>query len=263
MIESVLQHLPADHPWADRIHYFDCVESTNTLAKEMAKNGAPHGTVLIADRQTAGRGRLGRSFLSPGGIGIYMSVILRYDCQATDLMHLTCACGVHLCNAVESILQVRPGIKWTNDLVYEKKKLAGILTELIFTGSGICAIVGIGLNCNQFPEDFDPTIRSIATSATMITKQRPNRGQFIAQILQQLHTMDGRLFAQQEELMAQYRKDCITLGQSVSILQGDTAEHGTAIDVLSDGALLVRFDDGHEQIVNSGEVSIRGMYSYV
>lgn len=263
MIDSILKYLPSDHPWADRIHFFDCVESTNTLAKEMANSGAPHGTVLIADRQTAGRGRLGRSFLSPGGMGIYMSVILRYDCQATELMHLTCACGVHLCNAVESVLQVRPDIKWINDLVYHKKKLAGILTELVFTGNQICAIVGIGLNCSQKPEDFDPQIRNIATSARMITGQQPNRGQLIAQMLRELHAMDLRLLTHKHALMAQYREDCITLGQSISILQNEAVRHGTAMDILPDGALLVRFDDGSESAVNSGEVSIRGMYGYI
>lgn len=263
MVQSILQHLPIDHPWADRIHYFDCVESTNTLAKEMAKAGVPHGTVLIADRQTAGRGRLGRSFLSPGGMGIYMSVILRYDCQVTDLMHLTCACGVHLCNAVETQLQLRPGIKWINDLVYERKKLAGILTELVFTGSQVCAIVGIGLNCCQAQEDIDPQIRSVATSIAMITGQQPHREPLVAQILQELRTMDQQLLTHREVLMAQYRQDCITLGQRISILQNDTVQHGTAMDILSDGALLVQFDDGREGTVNSGEVSIRGMYGYV
>lgn len=263
MIDSVLKHLPAGHPWADRIHYFDCVESTNTLAKEMARAGAPHGTVLIADRQTAGRGRMGRSFLSPGGMGIYMSVVLRYDCEAADLMHLTCACGVHLCNAVESVLQVRPGIKWINDLVYEKKKLAGILTELVFTGSQVCAIVGIGLNCCQNPEDFDPLIRDIATSAAIITGRPPNRGLLLSQILQELLSMDQRLLSHREELMTQYRQDCITIGQSVSVLQNETVQHGKAVEILSDGTLLVQFDDGSERTVNSGEVSIRGMYGYV
>ena len=263
MMESIVQYFPCNHPWQDRIHYFDCVESTNTLAKEMAKKGAPHGTVLIADRQTAGRGRLGRSFLSPGGMGIYMSVILRYQCQAADLMHLTCACGVAVCDAVESVLQIRPGIKWINDLVYDGKKLAGILTELVFTENDICAIVGIGLNCGQTPDDFDPQIRSIATSAAIITGQPANREQLIAHILQQLHSMDSQLLTQREKLIAQYRQDCITIGQYVSILQGDAITHGTAVDILSDGALLVRFQDGSERAVNSGEVSIRGFYGYV
>lgn len=263
MIHTILQHLPREHPWADRIHYFDSTESTNTLAKEMAKNGAPHGTVLIADRQTAGRGRLGRSFLSPGGMGIYMSVILRYRCEAADLMHLTCACGVHLCNAVESLLQIRPGIKWINDLVYDRKKLAGILTELVFTGNEICAIVGIGLNCCQTPADFDPQIRDIAASIAMITGQVPDRGKLIAQILQELRIMDQHLLLHKDATMAAYRADCITLGQNVCILQNDNVQHGVALDILPDGALLVQLADGTQRAVNSGEVSIRGMYGYV
>ena len=256
-------YLSTSYPWKDRLHHFDCVESTNTLAKEMAKNGAPHGTVLIADRQTAGRGRLGRSFHSPARQGIYMSVILRYRCKAEDLMHLTCACGVAVCDALEPILNTRPGIKWINDLVYNRKKLAGILTELVFTGDEICAIVGIGINCCQNPEDFDPSIRSIATSVAMITGQAPNREQLIAAILEQLVLMDQQLLSNRSKLMERYRADCITLGQSVSVLQNEIAEHGTALNVRDDGALLVRFDDGSERAVNAGEVSVRGMYGYV
>lgn len=256
-------YLSPSHPWKDRLHIFDCVDSTNTLAKEMAKAGAPHGTVLIADRQAAGRGRLGRSFLSPAGQGIYMSVILRYRCKAEDLMHLTCACGVALCDALEPVLHNRPGIKWINDLVYDRKKLAGILTELVFTGDEICAIVGIGINCRQAPGDFDPSIRSIATSVAMITGQKPDREQLTASILEQLVLLDQQLLTNRSHWMERYRADCITLGQKVSVLQNDTAEHGTALSVLDDGALLVRFDDGSERAVNSGEVSVRGMYGYV
>ncbi|MBE6959541.1 MAG: biotin--[acetyl-CoA-carboxylase] ligase [Ruminococcaceae bacterium] len=263
MIDSVLKYLPHNHPWADKIHYFDCVESTNTLAKDMARAGAPHGTVLIADRQTAGRGRLGRSFLSPGGMGIYMSVILRYHCTPEELMHLTCACGVHVCNGIEAVLQLRPGIKWINDLVCGQRKLAGILTELIITCSEVCAIVGIGLNCSQKTDDFDPQIRSLATSLAMITGQQPDRSQLIAGILQELLLMDRRLLSEKEALMAAYRTDCITIGQSVCVVQNESARHGKALDVLPDGALLVQFDDGSRRAVNSGEVSIRGMYGYI
>lgn len=255
--------LPDHHPWHDRIHYFDCVESTNTLAKEMACSGAPHGTVLIADRQSAGRGRLGRTFLSPGGVGIYMSIILRYRCTAEELMHLTCACGVYLCDALEPALNARPGIKWINDLVYNGKKLAGILTELVFNGDEICAIVGIGLNCCQKDTDFDPSIRDIATSVAMITDQMPDRHQIAAEILVQLSKMDALLLSDQQQLMARYRQDCITLNQPICILQNDAISYGTAVDILPNGTLLVRLADGSEKAVNSGEVSIRGMYGYV
>ena len=229
----------------------------------MAKQGAPHGTVLIAHRQTAGRGRLGRSFLSPAGQGIYMSVILRYQCNAEDLMHLTCACGVSLCNAMESALHIRPGIKWINDLVVDRKKLAGILVELVFTGKEICAIVGMGINCCQQLDDFDPSIRSIATSIAMITGASPNCEQLAAAILEQLAVMDTQLLSHRDLLLEQYRSDCITLGQQICVLQNDVPAYGQAIGIGTDGALLVRFEDGSERAINSGEVSIRGMYGYV
>ena len=97
----------------------------------------------------------------------------------------------------------------------------------------------------------------------MITGQRPHRGALIAQILQELLIMDRQLLTHRDPLMAQYRMDCITIGQSISIMQNDTVQHGTALDILPDGALLVHFDDGRECAVNSGEVSIRGMYGYI
>ena len=94
MKEHILHDLPGDHPWQNQIYWFDSIDSTNTRAKQMAADGAPHGTVLIADHQTGGRGRLGRTFQSPSGMGIYMSVILRPQCRPEHLMHLTCAAAV-------------------------------------------------------------------------------------------------------------------------------------------------------------------------
>ena len=156
MIASILNRLPEDFPWKHSIQYFPTIDSTNTRAKLLAAQGAPHGTVLIAGHQSGGRGRMGRSFHSPEGMGIYLSVILRPDCPATDLMHLTCAAGVAMCDAVEAAAGFRPGIKWTNDLIWGKRKLGGILTELSLKSDGTAdyAVVGIGINCCQQPEDF-------------------------------------------------------------------------------------------------------------
>ena len=263
MVHKIKQLLPGDHPWQNQIHHFACVESTNTLAKEMAKQGAPHGTVLIADSQTGGRGRLGRHFHSPADMGIYMSVILRYGCKAEKLMHLTCACGVSICDAVAECIGIRPGIKWTNDLVHQGKKLGGILTELVFCGEEICAIVGIGLNCSQNPTDFDQEIRPIAASLTMISDQKVAREQVAAAMIRHLLQMDAQLLADPKAIMERYRKDCITIGKEISLLRGDTVRHGIALEVEDDGALLVRFIDGSTEAVQSGEVSVRGMYGYV
>ena len=116
---------------------------------------------------------MGRSFLSPGGVGVYMSVILRPNCTPDKLMHLTCATAVAMCDAVEQAAGFRPGIKWTNDLVSKRKKLAGILTEMSLdaTGKVAYAVVGIGVNCCQKPEDFAPEIRDMAGSLSMIAEQ--------------------------------------------------------------------------------------------
>jgi len=255
--------LPGDHPWQNQIILLDSVESTNTLAKEMAKNGAPHGTVLLAQQQTGGRGRLGRRFHSPAGMGIYMSVILRYPCKPEALMHLTCACAVSVCDAVTEIAGFRPEIKWINDLVVGQKKLAGILTELVITGQETCAIVGIGLNVCQNPMDFDPEIRTIATSLRQILDREVAREALFDAIVQKIYEMDKTLMTHRTAIMDRYRAGCITVGKYISVLRGEEVRHGQALSITDDGALLVRFDDGNMQEVNSGEVSIRGMYGYV
>ena len=266
MKEQILSFLPPDFSWGQNLHYFDCIESTNTLAKTMAAQGAPHGTILIADRQTGGRGRLGRSFHSPGGTGIYMSVILRPQCAPQDLMHLTCASGLALCDAVEKCAGIRACVKWPNDLVVEKKKLAGILTELgldAATGSVSYAIVGIGINCCQSAEDFPPEIRDIATSVSMVTHRSVSRPQLAAAMLEELYKMDQILLSEKKDLMKRYRKDCLTLGKTISVIQNDVTRRGKAVDIDDDGALLVEFSPGNVEIVNSGEVSVRGLYGYL
>ena len=265
MISSILANLPADFPWKDRIHWFEAIDSTNTRAKELAAQGAPHGTVLIADSQTGGRGRLGRSFHSPAGSGIYLSVILRPQCHGPELMHLTCATGTAMCDAIESVCGLRPGIKWTNDLVYDKRKLGGILTELSLDSSGklAFAVVGIGINCCQKVADFPEDIRHIATSLFLETGNTVDRSHVIGAMLSVLEQMSKKLLSQKEAIMARYRKDCITVGQDISLVAGDDIRHGRAVGIDSEGALLVRFADGHTEAVNFGEVSIRGMYGYI
>ena len=249
------------HPWGSRILWFDTIDSTNTQAKLLAAQGAPHGTVLIADHQTGGRGRLGRQFLSPAGTGIYMSVILRPNCPPGELMHLTCAAAVAACNAVEAAAGFRPGIKWTNDLVYKNRKLAGILTELSLSPRGTVAwaVIGIGINCLQTESDFDPSIRSFAGSVAMFASC--DRAKVAAALVEAFENMD---LSQKASLMAQYRTDCITLGREISLVRADgEARHGRAVDLDEDGALIVEFAPGVRETVNSGEVSIRGLYGYV
>ena len=262
----IKENLPGDHPWQNHIHWFDTIDSTNTRAKELAIAGAPEGTVVAAGSQSAGRGRLGRSFQSPEHAGVYMSVILRPNCPPAQLMHLTCAVAVAMCDAVEAAYGFRPGIKWTNDLVYEGKKLGGILTELCLNpknGLVDAAIVGVGINCRQERSDFDPSIRDMACSARMILGKDVDRNRLIGEMIRAMACCDRDLLTGQEEMLRRYRRDCVTLGKEISIVRGEEVRHGVALDLDSDGGLIVRLDSGEIQTVSSGEVSIRGLYGYI
>ena len=263
MLLTDIQKLLPGHPWADRIQYFDTIGSTNNEAKRMALGGAPHGTVLIADHQTGGRGRMGRSFHSPAGKGLYLSVILRPQCPPQELMHLTCAAAVSACSAVEKAVGLRPGIKWTNDLVCGSRKLGGILTELVVLPEQCVAVVGIGINCCQQESDFPEEIRHMAGSLSMVTGKSIDRANLAAALIDGLYRMDETLLTGKSEMLHRYRRDCVTLGKDISILRADEVRYGHAVSIDDEGALVVRFPDGHTEAVSSGEVSIRGMYGYI
>ena len=266
MKNLILQNMKESCQWQDSLLWFDSIDSTNTRAKELAAQGTPHGTVLIADHQTGGRGRRGRSFHSPAGTGIYMSVILRPDCTPDRLMHLTCATAVAMCDAVENACGIRPGIKWTNDLVYGRRKLAGILTELGLTSRGTVdyAIIGIGINCCQTESDFPEDIRDIAGSLHSVSGKDIDRAKVAAAMLDALYVMSSELLRSKESILDRYRADCMTLGKEVSVVKADgSVRHGAALDIDSEGALVVKLSDGSTEAVNSGEVSVRGMYGYV
>ena len=266
MKEQILSQLSTECPWRDTLYWYDTIDSTNTKAKALAKDGAPHGTVLIAGSQTGGRGRLGRSFSSPAGMGVYLSVILRPNCPPEDLMHLTCAAAVAMCDAVERTAGIHPRIKWTNDLVFEKKKLGGILTELCpdpNTALVDYGIIGIGINCCQTKLDFPSDIQNIAASLSMVSGKTIRPSCLAAAMIEALVDMDRTLFTEKEHIMDRYRKDCITLGQDILLVRGEDSLYGTAVDLDAEGGLIVRFADGSVKTVTSGEVSVRGMYGYI
>ena len=266
MKETILSLVSPEYPWKNYFHWLEETGSTNDDLKVLARKGAPHGTVLIADRQSGGHGRMGRSFHSPGGVGIYFSILLRPQCSPGQLMHLTCATAVAMCDAVEAAAGFRPGIKWTNDLVCGKRKLGGILTELGLSANGTVdyAIIGIGINCCQKEEDFAPEIQGIAASLSMVTERDIDRTKVAAAMMDSLHKMDTILLTEKAAILDRYRRDCITIGQEISLLRvGEEVRHGKAVDMDDEGALLVAFPDGHTETVNSGEVSVRGMYGYL
>lgn len=262
MKHTILSHLPGDFPW--QVHWFQTIDSTNSEAKRMALSGAPHGTVLIAGHQSGGRGRMGRSFSSPAGMGLYLSVILRPQCTAQTLMHLTCAAGIAASNAVSKVCHIYPGLKWINDLVVQNKKLGGILTEMSVdakTGLVEYAIIGIGINCLHAAEDFPPELRQVAISLKMCGCQ-PDMGKLAAGLIVSLYEMNDALH-DRAAVMAAYRRNCITLGKEIAMLKSGQTQLGTALDVDDAGALVVQLPDGSVQTVNSGEVSVRGLYGYI
>lgn len=265
MQNQILSHLSPRYPWRENLTYFPEIDSTNNRLKLLAAQGAPQGTALVAGHQTGGRGRKGRSFFSPEGVGIYLSILLRPRCEAVQLMHLTCATAVAMCDALQGVTGLRPGIKWTNDIVFGSRKLSGILTELGFTPQGELdyAVIGIGVNCCQQETDFPPEIRDMAGSLAMMTGKEIDRAQVAAAMLDSLFQMNETLLTGKEAMFTRYRKDCITLGHPVSLVRGEEVRHALAETVDEAGALVVRYPDGHREAVNSGEVSVRGMYGYL
>ncbi len=266
MKQTILSHLPGDHPWQSHIFCYDTIPSTNDLAKTMAKNGAAHGSVIIAKSQTAGRGRMGRSFHAPMGLGIYFSLILRPNCRPEELMHLTCATAVAMCNAIERCSGYRPGVKWINDLIGNKKKIGGILTELSInskTGLVDWAVIGIGINCLHTREDFPPELHKIATSLLEVTGKQICPEHLAAYMILALYDMQEKLLTQRCAIMTQYRKDCVTLHQDVLLICGEETQTGKALDVDEDGGLVVEFPDGTVKTVQSGEASVRNFCGYV
>lgn len=264
MKSEIIFHLPKDFPWSSNILYFDSIDSTNTYAKLIAAQGACHGTVVVAGSQTSGRGRMGRSFHSPENCGIYLSVILRPDCPASQLMHLTCAAGVAMCDALQESANIRPGIKWINDLVLGSKKIGGILTELSMHSDGHVdyAVVGIGINCNQAASDFPCELQKIATSLFSATGRIIDLPKLAAAMIYHLKSMSDTMLANQKRIMERYASDCVTLQKEVVIHTAGGVRRGYAYGIDNEGALLVRFSDGSCNAISSGEASVRGMYGY-
>ncbi len=231
----------------------------------MAKAGAPEGTVLVAGNQTSGRGRMGRHFCSPEGMGVYLSAILRPKCKPVECMHLTCAAAVAMCKAVERVSGVKPGVKWINDLVTQKRKLGGILTEIAVdykTGQIDYCVVGVGINCLQSREDFPEELQDLATSIAIVSGKAVHPAVLAAAMTEELWRLSDTLLSQKEQTMALYRESCITLGKDVVLLHGGERREGRAVDLNEDGCLVVEFPDGHTEAIGSGEVSVRGMDGY-
>lgn len=246
------------------VRCFDVLDSTNTYLKELALNGAPNGLAVLAEQQTAGRGRMDRRFQSPKGMGLYLSVLLRPELPPERLLPVTALAGVAVCGAVERLCGERPGLKWPNDPVLHGRKLAGILTELTVDGDGKLALVlGIGINVRQGREDFSPDVAEIATSLRM-EGLAVSREALAAALLRELDKMYRALLAGELDPWREaYRQDCVNLGRPVQLLYPGGRKQAVALDIDEEFGLVVRLEDGEVTVVRSGEVSVRGLYGYV
>lgn len=249
----------ASCPWAGQVQLLEEVDSTNTRAKQLAAQGAPHGTVVIAGRQSGGRGRLGRQFSSPNG-GVYLSVLLRPQEAASELLHLTAAVAVAVRRAISDCCDLQTDIKWMNDLLIDGKKVCGILTELATeAGSGMLeyAVIGMGINCNTRMEDFPEDVRSKAASLCSARGRTINPNELASALVRRLYEMDACLQTQRANYLAEYAAACITIGKDVLLLRGGESREAHALGIDAHGGLLVRYADGTTATVNAGEVSVR------
>jgi len=237
------------------IHYFDTLPSTNDLAKELGARGAPEGTLVVAEGQSRGRGRLGREWNSPPGVGLYVSVLLRPPLPPADLPQITLTAGVAVVRALRQAGGVTAGIKWPNDLVLAGKKLGGILTEMETESDRIShLVVGLGLNVNnrQFPAE----LADLATSLALTTGRTFSRLRILQVWLEELESLYQRFLAREFAAILEEWKDyTVTLGRAVRVRQGAVEICGQALEVAADGALLVRTRSGEVVRVISGEIA--------
>ena len=244
----------------------DAIDSTNTECKRRAMAGAPHGLVVLSEEQSGGRGRRGRSFQSPRGRGLYLSVLLRPNLSLAEVNDFTTWVAVAVCDGIEAACGVRPQIKWTNDLILGGKKLCGILTELGLeseTHSLQYLVTGIGVNVNHAPEDFDEEVRSIATSLSMYLGKPVRRAALAVEIIRALDKMYAGFPQNKQEYLARYRADCMTIGKEIQVITPTSRQEAKALAIDDEFRLVVEFPDGTQTALSAGEVSVRGMYGYV
>nr|WP_288302574.1 biotin--[acetyl-CoA-carboxylase] ligase [uncultured Anaerotignum sp.] len=242
------------------IYFYEETDTTNNRARELALEGAPEGTLVVAEKQTAGRGRRGKVWESPLGTGIWMSLVLRPQIAPAEASVLTLLCGLATAEAIEAETGLSAGIKWPNDILINGKKAVGILTEMDCEMSEVHFVIpGIGINVNT--ASFPPEIAEIATSLYLECGKTVSRRRLVHRVLERLeeHYETFLRTGSFAAMLEDYRKHCITLGKEVHVL-GREPFFAEALDITPEGELLVRrADNGKEEVVFSGEVSIRGV----
>jgi BirA family biotin operon repressor/biotin-[acetyl-CoA-carboxylase] ligase len=242
----------------NEIVYFDKTESTNKAAKELAKKGAEEGIIVIAGEQTKGRGRLDRKWLSAPDKNILMSLLLRPELPPSKAFLLTMMTSIAIVKAIKKETGLNTLIKWPNDIYYNNKKLAGILTELNSDRKGIkYTIIGIGLNVNLDPDNYIE-IREIATSLYKETGKIIFRNNLLRRILIEIEKEYNLLKRNKiNEIRREWTKRSMVLGKSVTLSGDDYSEEGIAESINEDGSLILIKSDGKRKTIVCGDISLR------
>lgn len=242
------------------IHLFRTVDSTNDEAMALAARGALEGTVVIADAQERGRGRMGRSWTSPPGVGVYLSVILRPAIQPHDAPALSLLGAVAVAEAIEEVAGVAAGVKWPNDLIVRGRKVGGILGEVAAETSHLHYVVlGIGINVNQTEASFEGELRHTATSLRIEAGRLVDRTAMIRSLCESLDRWYNCFLSEGlAPIIERLRQCCLTLGQKVVARSGDQQLCGLAVDLDHAGALLIRDADQRLYRLIAGDVTLTG-----
>lgn len=238
----------------------DTVDSTNRYLKSLANDGAPSGTVVVADEQTKGRGRRGRSFASPKHKGLYLSYLLRLEGTPEESTSLTAWAAVAASSAIAAVCGAEPEIKWVNDLILGGKKLCGILTELSVESESNridYVVIGIGVNVNEAAEDFPPEVRDIAISLAQVLGEEQPRAALCAELIRRLDQLSSDWPQERERYLGQYRCRERTVGKDIRVISPCAQRYAHVLGIEPDFSLHVRFDNGEEAKLKSGEISIR------
>ena len=245
-------------------HFFPTIDSTNTFAARLAHEGAPEGTTVIADSQSGGKGRLGRSWVSPPGVNLYLSVILRPPVSTAVAPQLNLLAGIAVADAITETTRLSPAIKWPNDILLDEKKVCGILAEMQTDTGGLRAVIlGIGVNINAPPSAFPAELRDKASSLLIAGGQTVDRNTFTASLL--THLEKSYVLWLQEGFSALRghweRYAGHMLGKRISVAAPEGTVVGIVLGLDSDGALLVQGDGGARHRLLAGDVTVIGGYN--
>ncbi|MDE6607476.1 MAG: biotin--[acetyl-CoA-carboxylase] ligase [Lachnospiraceae bacterium] len=253
--------------WAGQtVYYFDKTGSTNIDAKKFAADGAPHGTIVVADDQENGRGRRGRTWQSPAGSNVYFTIVLRPAFEPDKASMLTLVMAMSVAEAIGDYCGIRAQIKWPNDIVINKKKVCGILTEMeiaLETNDIQYVVIGVGINTNQ--EEFPEEMKEIASSLVNEGGRKVSRAGMIQKVMESFER-NYESFARIKDLSQMreaYDAMLVNKDRQVKVLDPKGEYTGIAKGINEKGELLVQKKDGQIEAVYAGEVSVRGLYSYV